>query len=290
MQPKRSAQHRHRAHRHQESLRIWRPPHCDSLELRVGTRVQHSYPRHWHDEFFISAITAGAGHFVHYGIDQLATPGTLVFVAPGDVHARHDCAGGRSFRSLHIAPSFVQQLNSALLQDEAPLSTLPSALLPKGIELPLFLRLHECLEKSQSALHCESRMLEFFAQLRRTFGPRRRSLRLPRSNRFAIRRSLQFLHEYYDRCVSLTNLAALADMSPYHFHRVFSASVGMPPHAYQIQLRIMQAKRLIRKFPLSMVAATTGFTDQSHFTRHFKRVLGVTPAQYLGASKNVQDL
>jgi AraC-like DNA-binding protein len=70
---------------------------------------------------------------------------------------------------------------------------------------------------------------------------------------------------------------------------MFSRATGMPPHAYQIQLRIMRAKLLLKKWPIASVAALTGFVDQSHFTRQFKRLVGVTPAQYAGEGKKVQD-
>jgi transcriptional regulator GlxA family with amidase domain len=64
----------------------------------------------------------------------------------------------------------------------------------------------------------------------------------------------------------------------------------MPPHAYQIQVRLLRAKKLLRsgRHPAD-VAYATGFADQSHFSRHFKRLMGLTPARYAGRSKNVQD-
>jgi AraC-like DNA-binding protein len=71
--------------------------------------------------------------------------------------------------------------------------------------------------------------------------------------------------------------------------RVFTKEIGMPPHAFQTQVRISEAKKLIRAgWPLSTVAAMTGFADQSHFIRHFKRLLKITPGEYLKNSKNIQ--
>jgi AraC-like DNA-binding protein len=66
--------------------------------------------------------------------------------------------------------------------------------------------------------------------------------------------------------------------------------MGMPPHAFQTQLRITRAKEMLRRgWPISRVALEAGFADQSHLTRHFKRLLQVTPGQYIQNSKNVQD-
>ncbi len=74
--------------------------------------------------------------------------------------------------------------------------------------------------------------------------------------------------------------------------RVFCKQVGLPPHAYLVQTRVARAKVLLSmRLPIAQVAADTGFTDQSHLNRHFKRIVGVTPRQYaLGCCKNVQDL
>ena len=63
----------------------------------------------------------------------------------------------------------------------------------------------------------------------------------------------------------------------------------MPPHAFQTQVRIAKAKKLIRDgLSLSFIAARMGFADQSHFIGHFRRLLKITPGEYLKKSKNVQ--
>lgn len=273
------------------ALRIWRPVDLESLELHVGTSFQHSYPRHWHEEFFMSAITAGAGHFHYRGSDHLATPGTLVLVVPGEVHAHYDYNGGRSFRSIHMPWSFVADVSSDVTQGAGSLRGFPSSVIADARIVEGFLKLHRLLGANGTRLHRESLLLSFLAELLRQVskeGPLRSDTG---RECVAVRRAQEFLNEHYNRTVSLKDLAALANLSPYHFHRVFCRHTGMPPHAYQIQLRIMRAKTLARKhWPLAQVASVTGFADQSHFTRHFKRLVGVTPAQYAGQSKNVQDI
>ena len=272
------------------TLRISRPTDLESVELRVGTSFRHPYPRHWHEQFFISAITAGAGRFHYRGSDHLATPGTLTLVVPGDVHAHYDCGGGRSFRSIHMQSSFVASVVSHVTQRLDSHPGFASSLIADARTFQAFLKLHRVLEAGGTRLHRESLLLRFFARLiphvsRDSFH----SSAVGRES-LAVRRAQEFLNEHYNRGVSLKELAALANLSPYYFHRVFCRQTGMPPHAYQIHLRIMRATTLIREHrPIASVAAITGFTDQSHFTRHFKRLRGVTPAQYAGQGKNVQD-
>jgi AraC-like DNA-binding protein len=81
---------------------------------------------------------------------------------------------------------------------------------------------------------------------------------------------------------SLEQLSALAGLSQYHLVRVFRQETGLPPHTYLTQTRIERAKEQLQAGePIAAVAATTGFADQSHFTKRFKRIVGVTPGQYI---------
>jgi AraC family transcriptional regulator len=93
----------------------------------------------------------------------------------------------------------------------------------------------------------------------------------------------EYINEHLHQDVKLNELAAIAQMSPYHFLRLFKQSLGVTPHQYILQRRIEKAKCLLQHGELSIadVAARVGFCDQSHFTRYFKRIVGVTPKQLL---------
>jgi AraC family transcriptional regulator len=95
-----------------------------------------------------------------------------------------------------------------------------------------------------------------------------------------LRAVIEYIHGRLDAELSLDHLAAVAHMSAYHFSRLFKNSTGLPPHQYVISRRVERAKELLRERrrpPLSEIATEVGFADQSHFTRHFKRLVGVTP-------------
>jgi AraC family transcriptional regulator len=93
----------------------------------------------------------------------------------------------------------------------------------------------------------------------------------------------EYIKVHLDRDLKLTEIAAIAQMSPYHFLRLFKQSTGVTPHQYILQSRIDKAKYLLQQSELSMteIAMRVGFCDQSHLTRCFKRILGVTPKQFL---------
>src|SRR5258707_743433 len=82
---------------------------------------------------------------------------------------------------------------------------------------------------------------------------------------------------------TLEQMAAVAHLSPYHFARQFKAATGLPPHQYVIARRVERARELLHRnsaVSLAEIAACAGFSDQSQFARHFKRLVGVTPGQF----------
>lgn len=92
-----------------------------------------------------------------------------------------------------------------------------------------------------------------------------------------------YINEHLHQDLKLSEIAALAQMSPYHFLRLFKQSMGVTPHQYILQRRIEKAKYLLQHSELSIadIAVRVGFCDQSHLTRCFKRIVGVTPKQLL---------
>ncbi len=82
--------------------------------------------------------------------------------------------------------------------------------------------------------------------------------------------------------MTLQALARFAGLSAFHLCRVFREAVGMAPHAYQTQVRVRRAKALLRAgLPITQAAVEAGFYDQAHLTRHFKRIVGLTPGRYV---------
>ncbi|MDB5312840.1 MAG: AraC family transcriptional regulator [Gemmataceae bacterium] len=103
---------------------------------------------------------------------------------------------------------------------------------------------------------------------------------LPRGR---LRAVLEYIEEHLDAAPTLAEMAAVAHLNPYHFARQFKAATGLPPHQYVIMRRVKRAKYLLRAgtdLSLAEVAARAGFYDQSQFSHHFKRLVGVTPSQF----------
>ena len=120
--------------------------------------------------------------------------------------------------------------------------------------------------------------------LRHLSAPRRlergRDGVLPRGR---LRAVVEYIEEHLDGGPTLAQLAAVVGLNPYHFARQFKAATGLPPHQYVILRRVERAKQLLQAgtdLSLAEVALRAGFSDQSQFSRHFKRLVGVTPGQF----------
>ena len=108
---------------------------------------------------------------------------------------------------------------------------------------------------------------------------------LPRAK---LRAVVEYIDAHLDACPNLEQMAVIARLSPYYFARQFKRATGLPPHQYVVARRVERAKQLLRTgsdFSLAEVAAHAGFSDQSQFSYHFKRVLGVTPGQFRTPSR-----
>lgn len=106
-----------------------------------------------------------------------------------------------------------------------------------------------------------------------------------------LRRVIDYIHDNLACKLTLDTIATQANLSPYHFARLFKQSTGQPLHQYVIEQRVASAKQLLvsGQGTVGEVAALVGFHDQSHLHRYFKRFVGVTPSAFLKQRRNIQD-
>jgi AraC family transcriptional regulator len=98
-----------------------------------------------------------------------------------------------------------------------------------------------------------------------------------------LKRALGYIQDRLDTELSVAGIAHAVSISPYHFMRLFKKSTGKSPHQYVIEERVRKAKDLLATGKMSVCEAAyrVGFVDQSHLTRHFKRVFGLPPKALL---------
>ena len=269
--------------------KIWRSQYLPSIELVHGVSKSHWLPRHFHEELELGIRQGDGWQFNYRGATYSVPPNTLVVTQPGEAHYA-DCASDQhcTYRGLQVGVDLLQQVATEVAGRK---TALPFFSMPLVYDRDLntqIVQVHQALEQPISQLEQQTLMGEVLAQLILRCAENPPCQAKLGEERQPVDRVRTYIEDHYDREISLEQLAQVANLSSFHLNRAFSKTFGMPPHAYQIQVRILQAKRLLRKeWSIEQVAIKTGFVSQSHFGSHFKRLVCVTPGQYIQDSKNV---
>jgi AraC-like DNA-binding protein len=264
----------------QEWTKIAHHPRLD-VELLHAYYVQHAYPRHSHDYYVISLIAGGRQSFTHQGTKHRTPPGGLILINPGAVHTGEAAdAQGFELRALYPSTSLMETAVFELTGRRA-LPFFKEVRVDHPWATNGISSLHKTILDGAGMLESESRLLWMMTQLIKHYADIGSSERHLGKEKRAIRQVRHYIEEHFAENVSLHRLAQHVSFSPYYLLRAFRAEVGMPPYAYLESVRIRHTQRLIKAgMPLAEVAAEVGFSSQSHMTRQFKKIIGVTPGQY----------
>jgi AraC-like DNA-binding protein len=251
----------------------WRPPVAGITEVFHAYFVEHVYPLHTHDTWTLLIIDDGA---VRFDLDrhERAALGSQVTLLPP--HVPHDGRAatplGFHKRVLYLDASL---LPAGLVGPAVDHPGLRDAMLRQRID-----QLHHTLAAPGDELEAQSRLALVVDRLRQHLGGPRPE---PPAGNLA-HRLRDLLDDRVPANVSLADAAGVLHAHPTHLVRAFTHEFGMPPHLYVTGRRVDLARRLLLAgMPAGEVAPAAGFYDQSHLTRHFRRVLGTSPARYARA-------
>jgi AraC-like DNA-binding protein len=260
----------------------WRAADLGDLDLLRATFVRHSFARHAHEGYALGVIERGAEAFWYRGARHRAPAGSVVLINPGEVHTGQAAvATGWSYAMLYPEAELLRRVAAELAGRERAIPYFPEPVVHDPTLAAHIRRLHAILERSDETLERESQLFAVGARLVMRHAVERPE---PRPAGIEVGRAAlvrAYLEEHLAENVTLDELARLTSLSPFHLLRVFQRAVGLPPHAYLTQQRVWRAKKLLTTgMPIPQAALLSGFSDQSHLTRHFKRLVGVTPGQY----------
>jgi len=270
-----------------ESATMTRLRVFETLELLRARYTRQRFAPHAHDEYVFGMVEAGAARTIFRGREDVHAVGSVITFAPGEVHTGAPATDqGWSYRMLYPSESLVRFVaHEATGRDFSPAfdaSYLADPALAERVRIT-----HAVLEGSADGMRKECALVETIGEIivRHAATPNVDGKALPTArSTAALRRVRELLEAEYARTVTISELAREAGLSTFHLIRVFRASFGLPPYKYLELVRIQHARRLIRHgFPLTHVVHATGFSDQSHLTRYFKRIVGVTPGIYARA-------
>ncbi len=249
-----------------------------------------SIPDHDHPTHFLNLLTHGniKAQWTTDGKSRSADngPGTI-YVLPAGTRDRLTWSGPTTRIILVMEPRFLaRSLEGTAHLKDVELTTHWN-LHDRHIQ-SLMLALHADLEDSSPAgpLYGESLGLALGTYLVRRYSARGCAEPNYRGGMPTMRlnRTLEFINQNLARDLRLWELAQVAGMSPNYFCEQFKVSTGLPPYKYILRCRIERAKQYLRdpKIALACAGEADGFADQSHFTKVFRRIVGVTPMRFRG--------
>jgi len=263
-------------------------PRCaiDGVEATVA-ETAHAFPRHSHDRFGVGVIVSG-GHRSASGRGLVeARANDAIMVNPGEVHDGSPLdERGRAWRMLYFEPSMLVTAASELTGAAAREIELTQPVAHDPLLKRLFERLFAVAVEApimSDDLAREEALLELFGHVVRVHATRP-TRSWPADALGPVARAKARIDDDPSSPLTLADLAADSGMSRFQLLRGFAHEMGLPPHAYRMQRRVVLARQWIaRGATLADAAAAAGFADQSHMTRAFVRLLGVTPANYAAA-------
>lgn len=261
---------------------FWRVAELEAQFVH-GTSHKRDYDVHTHDTACFALVTAGQSTMQIRNETFCIQPGEM-----GAIDAQVPHAGGSSMsgETCSVRLLFINLNDIGLsLGVERQRVTLAGSPVVRDAELGAsFYDFHVSSQAAGGALYRDERYMAFAARL---FERHTRGATVPVSvgkEGCAVELAREFLHDYLNQRISLTDIAVVAMLPPYRLLRAFHRATGMTPHGYQRQARIHEAMRLIRcGRSLSEAAIETGFADQAHLTRTFRKIMGITPGAYQSA-------
>jgi AraC-like DNA-binding protein len=253
-------------------LRAWHPEVAGVSEVFHAYFPHHAYPLHTHDTWALLIVDTG---MVRYDLNRHEHGALRDLVTLLPPHVPHD---GRS-----VTETGFRKRVLYLDEDALDAGRIGTAVDHPGWTDPVLRdrihRLHEALAHPGDSFEAESRLAlireRLIAHLAATEPPG------VRRDAALARRLRAMIDDRVTIGLTLAEAASALGASETHLVRAFSREHGIAPHQYLTGRRLDRARHLLLDgYPVAETAAAVGFYDQAHFTRHFKRLLGITPGAY----------
>ncbi|WP_295895163.1 AraC family transcriptional regulator [uncultured Vibrio sp.] len=265
-----------------ENAQIQLADELGGLEFLQARYHRQNFSRHSHAGYTVGVIEDGAQKFYRTGGNHIAPQDSIILVNADELHSGQTATeGGWSYQAMYPLPEMFEDIAEGNhLGRLAPYFPSPVVYDP---ELAQLLRqVFSVLRQSENRLYRETLLHGAMTQLvaRHSLQCQSRPI-ASKKIQSQIECVKAFLSDCPEQNISLSELSDMVALSPFHLARSFSEQVGIPPHSFQLQMRIRKAQKLLSKgLKAGYVALDVGFHDQSHFHRHFKATVGVTPNQY----------
>ncbi|WP_045508730.1 AraC family ligand binding domain-containing protein [Bacillus amyloliquefaciens] len=243
--------------------------------------IMQKFPNHFHDYYVIGFIEKGQRLLVCQGQEFTISPGDLLLFNPRDTHS---CAqiDGRTldYRCINVMPDVMEKA----VKEMTGASNLPYFTQPVLYQHELtssLQELHVLISQGERALRKEELFFYLLEELICEYSDVT-FLRTAPEPSDEVKKACSYIETHYTSNILLDDLSKVTGWSKYHLLRSFTKQKGISPYSYLETIRINHVKKLLEKGVMPVDAAlVTGFSDQSHMTKFFKRQVGLTPKQYM---------
>lgn len=247
------------------------------VEMRKAAKSNACYHTHSHDEFSFGVIDNGTANYNNMHHRLSIGTGDTVTINPGDSHSCNPAADDWSYRMLFVDADWIgktqSEISNSSSQDYLHFS---HSFENDQIFFNKFEVLFDSLLNESNELHSETLLIQFIEQC--TNNSKEITKREAQPNLAKVRERLL---DNLDLSHSLSDLSKESGISRYHLLRSFKKRYGCSPHSMLLDERIKKAKQILKAGSTLIEASSQlGFSDQSHFQRHFKKRLAMTPKQY----------
>lgn len=249
------------------------------IEAYQFTGLAQKFPSHFHDYYVVGLIEVGVRRLTVNNQGYQIGPGDLLTFNPMDNHTCEQTdSGSLSYRCLNIKQDIMSVAAREIFGSKgSPLFCQPVQY--RTDLAPIYRQLHDSLMGGSAGMEKEELFLLFIQQL--LAGHALTYNTTPPQTRKEIEDVCTYLEAHYTEQISLDMLEGIAALNKYTLVRTFTRWKGITPYRYLEAVRIGEAKKLLeRGVEPAEVAQRTGFSDQSHFTSYFNKLIGLTPGQY----------
>ena len=255
----------------------------DTPDIRLvkGTNVNHNFPFHIHESFSLGIVEKGQRVIQLKSGKEFVISAQECFIL--NPNQPHSCMTGEGenhdYWVISIAPVLIYDVFKKITgQGEGRVATFPKV----RITDPTIYWGFSAWIKKQT-FNKPMNDDEFIKLLKALVASHAvYSNRCNAIQHSIVKDACDYIDTNLNRVIKLNEIAARTHMSPFYLNRIFREEIGVPPYTYLLQTRIKKSIELLLKTDsITEAAFTLGFSDQSHFTRLFKKDVGITPKQFL---------
>ncbi|ACS79545.1 AraC family transcriptional regulator [Maridesulfovibrio salexigens] len=272
--------------KHNEKLTFNELENLPEAVLIEAREIANRFPRHVHSSYIFILIDQGERKVSINSQTYSYCAGEMCILPPGTSHSCESiCKNGfgpHSYRALCVNPSYLQNLAEEISGKACSAPHFNPAIAYKGFGRTSFDELFSLLKTTGTSLEKQTALNNFLYHALEHFSTTRIIPEATGPQQEALIRVKEFIDTNFKDKITLNVLAETACLSQFHLQKLFVKKFGLSPQEHLTSCRIYEAKARIQSGETLIEAAlNSGFSDQSHFSRHFKKVIGISPGRFL---------